>query len=59
MKKSTKDKVEGTIHAVKGKLKEVAGQISGNPDLEAEGTEEKIAGKIQNKVGQIKTVFGK
>ena len=59
MKSGTKDKVEGKFHEAKGKLTEVAGQISGNPDLEAKGTDEKVAGKIQGKVGQIKTVFGK
>jgi uncharacterized protein YjbJ (UPF0337 family) len=59
MKNSTKDKVEGTIHEVKGKLKETAGKVGGNPDLEAEGTGEKVAGRVQRKIGQIKAVFGK
>jgi len=27
--------------------------------LEAEGTDEKIAGKVQEKIGQVKKVFGK
>ena len=46
------------IIQMKGKVKEVAGQIIGNPNLEAEGTGEKIAGKVQEKVGQIKKVWG-
>ena len=59
MKSSTKDQVEGTLHQVKGKAKEVAGKLSDNPKLEAEGTGEKIAGKVQGKIGQVKKVFGK
>jgi len=59
MHSSTKDKLEGTLHEAKGKAKEVAGQIAGKPELEAAGTNEKVAGKIQKKVGQIKQVLGK
>jgi len=44
---------------VKGKIKEVAGSLSDNPELEAEGTDEKIAGKIQEKIGQVEKVLGK
>jgi uncharacterized protein YjbJ (UPF0337 family) len=58
MKNSTKDKAEGRFHEVKGKVKEVAGKLSNNPQLEAEGTGEKIAGKVQAKVGEVKKVFG-
>ena len=47
MKSSTKDKAEGKFHEVKGKIKEVAGELRDNPKLEAEGTDEKIAGKVQ------------
>ena len=59
MKSSTKDQAEGAFHEVKGKIKEVAGKLSDNPDLEAEGTGEKIAGKVQGKIGQVKKVLGK
>lgn len=59
MKSSTKDKVEGTFHELKGKVKEVAGKVSDNPKLEAEGTGEKIGGKVQAKIGQAKKVLGK
>lgn len=58
MKSSTKDNVQGTIHQAKGKIKEVAGVITGNPTLEAKGKAEKAAGKVQEKVGQIKKVLG-
>lgn len=33
MKSSTKDKVEGTFHQVKGRYKEVVGELSDNPEL--------------------------
>jgi len=58
MKSSTKDQAEGKFHKVKGKLKEIAGELTDNPELEAEGTAETIAGKVQEKVGQVKKVLG-
>jgi len=59
MKSSVRDKAEGTFHEAKGKVKEMAGNISDNPKLEAKGIDEKIAGKVQKKVGQVKKVLGK
>ena len=59
MKSSIRDKAEGTFHEVKGKIKEVAGDLSDNSKLEAEGTAEKIAGNVQEKIGQVKKVWGK
>ena len=59
MKSGTKDQAEGTFHKIKGKVKEVSGELSDNQELEAEGTGEKIAGEVQEKIGQIKKVFGK
>ena len=57
MKSSTKDKIEGTLHEAKGKVKEESGKAIGNPNLEDRGTGEKVAGKVQKKVGDIKKVF--
>ena len=59
MKNSTKDQVQGKIHEVKGTIKEIAGILSDNPKLEGEGSGEKIAGKVQGKIGQIEKVLGK
>ena len=59
MKSGMKDKVEGTFHKAKGKVKEMAGKITDNPKLEAKGKVEKIAGKVQEKIGQVKKVIGK
>jgi len=59
MKPSTEDKVSGNIHEVKGKIKEKVGQLTNNPDLEAEGQDEKIDGKVLKKIGQVEKVLGK
>jgi uncharacterized protein YjbJ (UPF0337 family) len=34
------------------------GKITDNPKLEAKGIAEKIAGKAQGKIGEVKKVFG-
>ena len=49
-----KDRVEGAMHQAKGKVKEVAGKVTGDAKTEAEGKTEKTAGKVQNAVGGIK-----
>jgi len=49
-----KDRIEGSMHQAKGKVKEVAGKVTGDAKLEGEGTAEKTAGKVQNAVGGIK-----
>ncbi len=59
MKDSTTDKVKGTAHEAKGAVKEAVGKAVGNPDLEAEGTGEKVAGKVQKKVGDVEKVVEK
>jgi len=47
------------MHQVKGKIKEIAGKVIMDPDLEAEGKDENSAGKAQEKIGEIKKVVGK
>jgi len=59
MKSSTKNQAEGAFHKAKGKIKEIAGKISDNPKLEIEGISENMAGKVQQKIGQVKKVLGK
>jgi uncharacterized protein YjbJ (UPF0337 family) len=56
MKPSITDHGKGTLHEAKGTVKEKAGQVTNNPNLEDEGRAEKIGGKIQYKVGQIEKV---
>ena len=56
MKSSTTDKIEGGIKQVKGKVKEAAGKITGDVNLQDRGTADVLAGKVQSKVGDIKKV---
>ena len=59
MKASTKDRTAGKAHEVKGAIKEKTGSLTNNPNLIAKGRDEKAAGRIQNKVGQVERVFEK
>lgn len=59
MNDSTKDKLQGAVHQAKGKLKEVAGKVTDNPKLQAEGVAEKVLGKVQQKAGDIEKALGK
>lgn len=59
MKESTKDKVQGQYEETKGKVKEQAGKALGDREMEKRGRQEKIGGRIREKVGEVKTVFGK
>jgi uncharacterized protein YjbJ (UPF0337 family) len=59
MKSGTQDQVEGKFHKVMGKFKEIAGKLGMNSKMEADGKDEKIAGKVQEKIGQVKKVLGK
>jgi uncharacterized protein YjbJ (UPF0337 family) len=49
-----KDRVKGSTRQAKGAVKEVAGKITGDAKLEAEGKSDKVAGKVQNAVGGLK-----
>jgi uncharacterized protein YjbJ (UPF0337 family) len=59
MNESTKDKLAGKAHEVEGAVKEKAGQVIGNPDLEKKGAGERVAGKVQKKIGQVEKVLEK
>lgn len=56
MKSSTRDRIEGKLHLVKGAIKEAVGKVTGNQGLEFEGKNENIKGKIQGKIGHLKKV---
>jgi uncharacterized protein YjbJ (UPF0337 family) len=49
-----KDRLEGIGHKIKGSVKDVAGKVSGDKKLEAEGKAEKTVGTVQNTVGGAK-----
>lgn len=54
-----KDRIEGTAKQVKGAAKDLAGKITGDAKLQAEGKADKLAGKAQNAVGGIKDALKK
>jgi uncharacterized protein YjbJ (UPF0337 family) len=58
MKPSTDDKTAGKIHEVKGTIKEKVGELTQNPDLEADGRAEKKAGKVQHWIGKVEKAVG-
>ncbi len=49
-----KDRIEGSVEQAKGKVKEVAGKVTGDSKLETEGKAQQIAGKVRNTVGGFK-----
>ena len=59
MKSGNQDKAEGTGKRAMGTVKEKVGEAIGNPNLRDRGTAEKIEGKVQDKVGDVKKVFEK
>jgi uncharacterized protein YjbJ (UPF0337 family) len=59
MSQGNRDEAKGTFHEVKGKIKEHVGRATKNPNLEEDGQDEKVAGKIQEKIGQVEKVFEK
>lgn len=52
--KMDKDRIKGAAEQAKGKVKEVAGKITGDSKTEAEGKADQVKGKVQNTVGGIK-----
>jgi uncharacterized protein YjbJ (UPF0337 family) len=59
MNPSTRDELTGKVHEVKGTIKEKAGQLTNDPDLEGEGIIENLGGKIQTKIGQAEKAIEK
>jgi len=51
--------MSGKAHEAKGAVKEKVGNATNNPNLAARGQDEKIAGKVQNKAGQVEKVLEK
>jgi uncharacterized protein YjbJ (UPF0337 family) len=55
-----KDRVEGSANQAKGKVKEVAGKVTGDNKLKGEGKADQLKGKVQNAGGGVKdTLRGK
>ena len=49
-----KQRVEGGLKKATGTIKEKAGQVTGDRDLEAEGTADRAEGKVRGAVGHVK-----
>ena len=49
-----KDTVKGAAKDASGSIKEAAGKATGNERLEAEGAGERVEGKVQKGVGNLK-----
>jgi uncharacterized protein YjbJ (UPF0337 family) len=49
-----KDRVEGSATNLGGKIKEGAGNLTGDEKLKNEGIADQVKGKVQNAVGGIK-----
>ena len=58
MRSSIQDQMEGTFHQMKGRIKEIAGELTDNPKLRAAGAYEKMSGIVQEKIGQVKKGLG-
>ncbi|MFN4041611.1 MAG: CsbD family protein [Brevundimonas sp.] len=48
------DRVEGAAKNMGGKIKEAAGNVTGDEKLKAEGKADQVEGKVQNTVGGVK-----
>jgi uncharacterized protein YjbJ (UPF0337 family) len=54
---STDDKVDAKADEVKGKVKETAGHVTHDEDLEAEGKGEQVKGNLKQGVEKVKDAF--
>jgi uncharacterized protein YjbJ (UPF0337 family) len=59
VKSSSKNKIEGKMHQVKGTIKETVGKVLNNKEMAAEGKLEKMKGKVDAKIGQFKKMIKK
>jgi uncharacterized protein YjbJ (UPF0337 family) len=59
MKNSTKDKIKGSFHEVKGSIKEEIARITNDHNLKIQGKVEKKMGKIQHGIGHAEEAVAK
>src|SRR6266545_1577140 len=59
MGKGTEDRAEGTWDKAKGKVKETAGEATGDRDMEREGRMDQAKGAGKRAVGSVKDAAGK
>lgn len=58
MKLSTRYQAKGMFRIVRGAVKEIAGKVSSNTRLGVKGKCERIAGKVQWKIGKVQGLVG-
>ena len=58
MSTPNRDEVDGKWEQAKGWVKDKAGEVTNNPDLEAEGETQRAEGKTQEGWGKVKRGVG-
>ena len=58
MKISTRYRLTGIFHEVRGTVRGIIGRISSNRMLGAKGNLERITGKLQYRVGKVQGAMG-
>ena len=53
-----RDELEGKAEALKGQIKQAAGDLTNNPRLHDEGVADEVAGKTQDAVGRVRRKVG-
>jgi uncharacterized protein YjbJ (UPF0337 family) len=53
------DKIKGAANEAIGAVKQNAGKVIGNPDMEAEGAVQKLKGEAQQVIGETKQTLTK
>jgi uncharacterized protein YjbJ (UPF0337 family) len=53
-----KDRIEGKVEQAKGYVKDKAGELTNDPDLEAEGEAQRTTGKAQEQFGKAREAAG-
>ena len=54
-----RDELDGKAQALKGRLKQAAGDLTNDPALHDEGVADEAAGETQRAIGQAKRKVGK
>jgi uncharacterized protein YjbJ (UPF0337 family) len=53
-----RDEIEGKATALKGKVKQAAGDLTNDPDLHDEGVADEAAGEVQDALGRGRRKVG-
>ncbi len=53
-----RDELEGKATAMKGKVKQAAGDLTDDPELHEEGVADEVAGKTQDTIGRARRKVG-